>query len=200
MACGKGRSRTQQQQTGGNASVSSGSNNGCVCDVLTQVLAAQEETQAAGCTQGCFESIISPTEVGPETIPFMLKGKDNSLHFELGFPTDREGNITECFATIFFRINEVFDNCCATIELLAAYEGGDLVPLFGPGNSPTGNTTRAINIDPLCSSNQGAGFDTLVRTGVCAQVDLNCFCGVQCLSPQLVGTVSNGAAAARKSK
>ncbi|WP_052352796.1 CotY/CotZ family spore coat protein [Neobacillus dielmonensis] len=97
-----------------------------------------------------------------DTIPILLFTK-NGL-FELsGFYFDKKGQRRECFMTSFFSIDSVNEeNNCVTLLLL-----------------------RPINV-----YNQPADsvYDVfrLVKTPVCVEVDLDCFCGIQSFHPNLL--------------
>lgn len=67
----------------------------------------------------------------------------------------------DCFSTPFFKI-ENFDECCATLRLL--------LPLQHDGHLA----------EDVCDVHE------LVKTRICINVDLTCFCAIQCLSPKLV--------------
>lgn len=67
----------------------------------------------------------------------------------------------ECFSTPFFRVEHI-NHCCATLQLL----------------------------QPLDCHNHTAHdvceMKRLIKTKNCVEVDLTCFCAIQCLSPKLV--------------
>jgi spore coat protein Y/spore coat protein Z len=72
------------------------------------------------------------------------------------------GNVGgDCFETAFFRVENI-KNCCATLRLL--------LPLDCHGHLA----------HDVCDVKK------LVKTKNCVEVDLTCFCAIQCLSPRLV--------------
>jgi len=71
-----------------------------------------------------------------------------------------------CFS-VFFRVQNVFDNCCATLQVLEPLDRrGRKVDLFKNGK---------LDYDAICEVER---FDA---TGSCVTVDLKCFCGIQCV-------------------
>ncbi|MDQ0230639.1 CotY/CotZ family spore coat protein [Metabacillus malikii] len=66
-----------------------------------------------------------------------------------------------CFTTSFYRIERISD-CCATLRLL--------LPLKKNGHLA----------EDICE------VDELVKTRCGIEVDLSCFCAIQCLSPKLM--------------
>jgi spore coat protein Y/spore coat protein Z len=72
------------------------------------------------------------------------------------------GNVGgNCFETNFFRVEHI-SHCCATLRLL--------LPLDCHGQ----------HAHEVCDVHK------LVKTRNCVEVDLTCFCAIQCLSPKLV--------------
>ncbi|MDQ0351908.1 spore coat protein Z [Alkalibacillus filiformis] len=59
------------------------------------------------------------------------------------------------FCTVFFRVIKIDEHCCATLELL-----------------------EPEKCFKCCDK-----FPKLRRSGQCLTIDLDCFCGVQCLEP-----------------
>ncbi|MFD2215431.1 CotY/CotZ family spore coat protein [Metabacillus endolithicus] len=81
---------------------------------------------------------------------------------EKGQPFQAFGNVGEnCFETNFFRVEGIHD-CCATLRLL--------LPLDCHGHLAK----------EICDVKE------LVKTRNCVEVDLSCFCAIQCLSPRLI--------------
>ncbi|MBD8067498.1 CotY/CotZ family spore coat protein [Bacillus sp. PS06] len=135
----------------------------CVCDAVQQILDAQEAVEDR-CPTSCFENLLSPANTLGDTVPFVLTGKKGELFKAFG----NVGGFSDdnlCFETIFFRV-EKLRGCCATLSLLRAYDS-------------TGDT---INVCSPCDRD----LYGLERTNFCMEVDLDCFCAIQCLTPQLV--------------
>ena len=81
---------------------------------------------------------------------------------EKGEPFKAFGNVGgECFETSFFRVEKIH-HCCATLRLL--------LPLDCHGHAA----------HKICD------VKDLVKTRNCVEVDLSCFCAIQCLSPRLL--------------
>jgi spore coat protein Y len=144
--------------------------NNCVCEAVEQILAEQEAVEEIKCPTSCFSNLLSPA-VNParDTIPFILFNKK-------GDPFKAFGNVggligePACFKTIFFRV-EAVEDCCATLSLLRPVDD-------------CGNTICCI--DPCDEDLFG-----LEKSDFCIEVDLDCFCAIQCLSPELVDRAVN---------
>lgn len=142
----------------------------CICEVLRAIKRIQdvrEDFDCNDCNNDCFLAPIGsvrPTQNRPNTRVFMLLDK-NGDPFKAFFKR-RLGGTEICGFSIFFRVQKVFDNCCATLEVLAPFDGTSLVDLF-PNN--------VLDMDAVCDVNR------FVQTRTCVTVDLKCFCGVQCV-------------------
>lgn len=142
-----------------------GRHENCVCDAVEQIIKEQdavEETTA--CSTRRFGNLLSPTVSGKDTIPFLLYDKKGGLFSTFGnvggFSDDMQ-----CFESIFFRAESLKD-CCATLSILRPVDiNGDTLSVCHP-------------CDP--------DFFGLEKTDFCIEVDLTCFCAIQCLSPDLV--------------
>ncbi|MED4533619.1 CotY/CotZ family spore coat protein [Metabacillus fastidiosus] len=142
------------------------SDNSCVCDAVEQILAEQEAVEEiVGCSTSCYSNLLNPASApGRDTIPFILFTKKGDLFKAFGNVGGFKGDMT-CFSTIFFRV-ERLENCCATLSLLRPIDD-------------CGNTHHVCEpCDP--------DFFALEKTDFCVEVDLDCFCAIQCLSPELV--------------
>ncbi|MBE4909412.1 spore coat protein [Bacillus luteolus] len=136
----------------------------CVCEAVEAILDAQDAVNDK-CPTSCFQDLLNPAVApGRDTIPFILFDKKGGLFKAFGNVGKRLplGDEMDCFKTIFFRVENIKDDCCATLSLLRP-ENGDIK-------------------DPC---DLGAE-DRLFRTDFCIEVDLSCFCAIQCLSPDLV--------------
>jgi spore coat protein Y len=138
--------------------------NSCVCDAVEQILAEQEAVEEITCPTSCFSNLLNPVAGTKDTIPFILSDKKGGLFKAFGNVGGFVGDMC-CFKTIFFRV-EALDDCCATLSLLRP------VDFHGDTESVT---------DP-CDEH----FFGLEKTDFCIEVDLDCFCAIQCLSPELV--------------
>lgn len=146
----------------------------CVCKVLRQLIPKQK----AACTSGCF-----PNNGDDGVIPFVLTNTAGTLHFAFGNIGGGSGTAPgDCFVTPFFTVVSVDNNCCAVLELLQP--NVDL--LAGAG------AICCLPINAVCNVTE------LTRTGICVNVDLNCFCQVNCLDPSLIINNGNIGIAARR--
>lgn len=81
---------------------------------------------------------------------------------EKGEPFKAFGHVGgECFETNFFRVEQIH-HCCATLRLL--------LPIDCHGHVA----------HKICDVTE------LVKTRSCVEVDVSCFCAIQCLSPRLL--------------
>ncbi|MFC5712474.1 CotY/CotZ family spore coat protein [Thalassorhabdus alkalitolerans] len=143
----------------------------CVCDAVAAIKDAQDRVRPADdCVNSCFTNLLSPKgrPTTMDTIPFILKDKKGDMFHAFG---DIGGD--DCFATVFFRVEELDEaKCCATLSLLRPdatvdFHGSCIDPTF------------------LCD------VTALERTRFCIEVDLKCFCAIQCLDPALVGPIDD---------
>lgn len=142
--------------------------NNCVCEAVEQILAEQEAVEEITCPTSCFSNLLNPVAGTKDTIPFILTNKEGELFTAFGNVGGLTGDMT-CFKTIFFRAESVED-CCATLSLLRPVD-------------VDGNTISVL--DP-CDED----FFGLEKSDFCVEVDLDCFCAIQCLSPDLVDRVA----------
>ncbi|WP_066368598.1 CotY/CotZ family spore coat protein [Neobacillus fumarioli] len=171
MGCGK----HNDYNSGGN----------CVCEVVRAIKEIQEAavspTECAECTS-CFNeplgSLVSPTRRDPvDTRVFVLKNADGTP-FHAFFSNEMNACVS-----IFFRVEEVFDNCCATLRVLVPgrREGGTFTPvnLVSSGDRCCVDLTRVCQVERFRASND------------CVTVDLSCFCAVQCIADVDLGICSS---------
>lgn len=150
---------------------------GCVCEVVRAIKDIQDavQEQDCECPKNCFQeplgSLVSPTNVpSPDTRVFVLKTADGSPFH--AFITSNGGPCV----SIFFRVEEIFDNCCATLRVIRP------VTTVG-GKTTTLNMVKGCCID-LSSFCELEGFES---TNDCITVDLNCFCAIQCIADVFLG-------------
>lgn len=140
--------------------------NNCVCEAVEQILAEQEAVEEITCPTSCFSNLLNPiANPARDTIPFILYDKKGDLFKAFGNVGGFNGDMM-CFKTIFFRV-EAEDDCCATLSLLR--------PVDDEGNT--------ISVCEPCDPE----LFGLEKSDHCIEVDLDCFCAIQCLSPDLVG-------------
>ncbi|RSL30804.1 spore coat protein [Salibacterium salarium] len=145
----------------------------CVCDAVTAIKKAQDEVDNNGrgdCRNNCFNSLLSPNgnTNGLDTVPFILQTKKGEYFYSVGAI-----GRNDCFQTIFFRVESVDeDNCCATLSML--------------------RPDSDLDFDKCCVDPTSiCDVDELERTRYCIEVDLDCFCSIQCLDPNLVGDIDH---------
>lgn len=172
MGCGRGVSE------GGTSG-----DNGCVCEVVRSILAIQNaatEDECSSCTTNCFleplGGIVSPARSAADTRVFTLLTKFGTPFIASFNPDmdhhhhrDRDRKDTVC-TSIYFRVEDVFDDCCATLRVLIPLDD-DRDPVDILNEDGTKVSFRAI-----CDVVDFAASDS------CVTVDLACFCAVQCIA------------------
>jgi Spore coat protein Z len=161
------------------------SHDNCICEVVRAIRRIQDirdDRECDDCNTDCFltplGSLVSPSRQRSNTRVFMLLTDDgdpfkamfNNRRRENDMLTadelENERNRMSCFS-VFFRVQNVFDNCCATLQVLEPLDRrGRRVDLFRNGK---------LDLDAICEVER---FDA---TGSCVTVDLKCFCGIQCV-------------------
>ncbi|MCD4838974.1 spore coat protein CotZ [Neobacillus sedimentimangrovi] len=161
----------------------------CVCQVVRAIKDIQDNAvnECRPCTS-CFNEplgSLAPTLDKVDTRVFVLKTKDGTpFHAFFTAEDPADGCVS-----IFFRVEEVFDNCCATLRVLIPgvmstggqsshgghgkhHKGGNQfepVPLFN-------SDTCCIDLNAVCQVN------AFMPTNDCVTVDLSCFCAIQCIA------------------
>jgi len=145
----------------------------CVCEVLRAIKDIQDERIDEDCLD-CRDCFIEP--LGTLTSPSRKKKADTRV-FVLStsdgtpfhaFITDQEPPNNTC-VSIYFRVEEVFDNCCARLRVLEPRSRS------GAPVSLVGNGACCVDLSNVCDV---ADFRS---TSSCITVDLHCFCAVQCI-------------------
>ncbi|ARI78423.1 CotY/CotZ family spore coat protein [Halobacillus mangrovi] len=156
-------------------SCSKGKGSECVRDTIKKIIAAQDEVAERDhcCDVSCERSIrdlLSPAGagMGDTTIPFTLICKDCKPF--IGSGARFANNMYQCLESPFFRAKKFVDDSkdCVKLELLIPINGGNSCSSRGK----KGGVCDFLDMAP--------GF---YETGVCITVDLDCFCGISCLSP-----------------
>lgn len=134
----------------------------CVCEAVENINDLQNAVEE-NCPTSCFSNLLSPSNTLGDTIPFILFDQKSK-------PFKAYGNVGglqagDCFTTIFFRVEKV-RGCCATLRLLIAFDEHRHVLDFSD--------------DDACQ------VFRLEKSDSCIEVDLNCFCAIQCLNPRLI--------------
>lgn len=161
----------------------------CICEVVRAIRRVQdirEDRDCDDCRTDCFltplGSLVNPSRQRANTRVFMLlneKGdpfkamfnerrRHHHHHHDRNASNEGAGHkdCNNCFS-VFFRVQNVFDNCCATLQVLEPRDRhGHRVNLFNHGK---------LDFDAICE------VERFEATGSCVTVDLKCFCGVQCV-------------------
>jgi hypothetical protein len=156
------------------------SSGNCVCQVvraindLQQAVAAEECQPCTSCFNEPLGSLVSPTSTTVDTRVFVLKTADGTPFSAFFF----ENNNPTC-VSIYFRVEDVFDNCCATLRVLAPGKTdahGNFHPVNLVSTSGKGESGCCINLGAVCD------VTAFQATNDCVTVDLNCFCAIQCIA------------------
>ncbi|VEF48678.1 spore coat protein [Bacillus freudenreichii] len=147
-----------------------GCNLNCVCQVVRAIKDIQDmaEEECEPCTSNCFVEPLGDLGVRgrrhADTRVFTLTLKNGEL-----FKALFRGHMGKC-VSVFFRVEEIFDNCCATLRVL--------VPLKKDGKTVVDILDQhgKINFAELCEVRDWG------RSNSCVTVDLHCFCAVQCIA------------------
>lgn len=143
----------------------------CVCQVVKAIKDIQDqavEDECEPCTSSCFVEPLGDLGVRgrkhADTRVFTLTNKNGEL-----FKAMFRGKMGKCFS-IFFRVEEIFDNCCATLRVLVPLErdGKTVVDLF--------KDCGTLDHHEVCKVHDWGA------TNSCITVDLHCFCAVQCIA------------------
>ncbi len=149
--------------------------NGCVCEVVSTILdiqnqAVEEEEECSTCTTNCFleplGGIVNPGRHTADTRVFKLLTKTG-----MPFMAHYSSEYFEHCTSVFFRVEDMVDDCCATLRVL--------IPLYdrtGDAVNLLADCGTKLGLDKMCDVQYFAPSDN------CITVDLNCFCGVQCVA------------------
>lgn len=148
------------------------SHRGCVCEVVRAIKDIQDaaEEDVCECPTNCFQeplgSLVAPSKrQNADTRVFILKTADGS-------PFHAFINSKDCACvSIFFRVEEIFDNCCATLRVIR------------PMTKEAG-TVKTLNMVENCCIDLSSFCDLCAfeSTNDCITVDLSCFCAIQCIA------------------
>lgn len=155
----------------------------CVCEVVraikdiqdNAVIEPEECTECTSCFTEPLGSMVSPVRRDPvDTRVFVLSTADGTPFH--AFLTD------ECDAcvSIYFRVEEVFDNCCATLRVLVPGHRDHHDGQFSPINLVSADKC-GIDLKKVCK------VDRFRASRDCITVDLSCFCSVQCIADVNLG-------------
>lgn len=131
------------------------------CSIYHAILELKrQQDHLGGCPTSCFSSLFSKL-FKVDTIPFLLYTEEGL--FKASGVVESYNGTCDSFYTSFFRIENVDTiNKCVILSLL--------LPLSLSG----------FLVDEMCD------VERLERTNICVNVDLSCFCAVQCLDISLM--------------
>lgn len=139
----------------------------CVCEVVRAIKDIQDAAEdVCECPTNCFQeplgSLVKPGKrQRADTRVFVLKTADGSP-----FHAFFRGDDCAC-VSIFFRVEEIFDNCCATLRVIKPVKNREAVDL---------TDDCCIDLSKVCH------VENFEATDDCVTVDLNCFCAIQCIA------------------
>ncbi|MET1014525.1 MAG: CotY/CotZ family spore coat protein [Paenisporosarcina sp.] len=180
MGCGRNLESTS-------SSVQGIRSRGCICEVVRAIKDIQDQVidnDCPGCPTNCFleplGGLVSPSRHQADTRVFMLLTKDGTP-FKAFFREDdhndrhdRHDNDNDCFS-VFFRVEDVFDDCCATLRVL----------------EPRDRHHHEVGLLDECGTKLKLSEICKVRsfrsTNSCITVDLDCFCGIECVADVFLG-------------
>ncbi len=151
------------------------SSRGCVCEVVRAILDIQNNAVAddcSSCTTNCFleplGGIVSPARSSADTRVFTLLNKDGSP-FLASF-SDKKKKVNGMCKSSFFRVEDVFDGCCATLRVLIPKDKEE-------------NVIDLLNEDGTHFNHRATcEVECFEASESCVTVDLSCFCAVQCIA------------------
>ncbi|CAM3098311.1 CotY/CotZ family spore coat protein [Filibacter tadaridae] len=149
----------------------------CICEVVRFIKRVQDigtDDDCIECETDCFMaplgSMVSPVRNQINTRAFMLLDKQGDAFktlYKKTLPTGSPTPNPRCGYSVFFRVQNIFDGCCATLQVLEPQRlDGTPVDIYCDGH---------LNPNLLCEVKKFGKTDT------CITVDLDCFCGIQCV-------------------
>lgn len=152
----------------------------CVCDVVKSILEIQNQAvtdDCSTCTTNCFleplGGILSPARSNADTRVFTLLTKTGAPFLAHFSDTDVD-DPCKC-TSIYFRVEDVFNDCCATLRVLIPYDGERQDPNRQVVDLLNDEGTK-FNFRAACEVVSFEASDS------CITVDLDCFCAVQCIA------------------
>ncbi|QPC46095.1 CotY/CotZ family spore coat protein [Mangrovibacillus cuniculi] len=146
----------------------------CVCEVVRFIKDLQDNAvdNCRDCETSCFLEPLGDLGKGrvggardrnnPNTRVFVLYNKEGEL-----FKALVDNHCDGYEKSKYFRVEDVFDGCCATLRVLEKVS--------------------------KCEDNEesGRGREKFVSTDTCITVDLACFCAIQCIADVFLPDVCN---------
>jgi hypothetical protein len=170
---------------------------GCVCEVVKTILKLQNQAvrnDCDNCGTSCFleplGGIVSPTRSHADTRVFMLFNKNGTIFNALFKEMNRNNkhshggdgnkggdgkggshgkNENNFGLSPFFRVEDVFGDCCATLRVIAPVD-------------EDGKVIEVIDEDGMFDLDKFKKVEDFEKTDNCLTVDLNFFVGIQCIA------------------
>ncbi|MFB5664381.1 CotY/CotZ family spore coat protein [Alteribacillus sp. HJP-4] len=135
-------------------------------NTCTSLLMGMEEIDTGNVRtkKGCFSiNLLSSNDNDMDRLPIVLQNKKGEYLLATGAIGQKD-----CFQTVFFCIEKIDEgNGCVSLSLL--------------------RPNREFAFEK-CKVDPTSIVDELIHTRYCITVDLDCFCAIQCLDPQLVNS------------
>lgn len=168
----------------------------CVCEVVRAIKHIQdiaEEEDCLGCPTNCFieplgDLVSRNKRQRADTRVFVLKTADGSPFHAFFMPFHHHGkkDDTAC-VSIFFRVEEIFDNCCATLRVLRPIGHRHHEHYDEEEHSHPRRETIDLTKDCCIDLSQVCRVTNFESTGSCVTVDLRSFSAVQCIRDVYLG-------------
>ncbi|WNS76890.1 CotY/CotZ family spore coat protein [Bacillus sp. DTU_2020_1000418_1_SI_GHA_SEK_038] len=174
--------------------------NNCVCEVVRAIKDIQENAEeVCECPSNCFLEplgAISPSSKGrpmrADTRVIVLSTADGTpFHAFFTGNRNRNGrdgrdgkdNKDNACVSIFFRVEDVFDNCCAVLRVLEPIKMENRGDRDQQGQNQMQNVKTVNLVKDCCIDlSKVCDVDNFRSTNDCITVDLKCFCAVQCIA------------------
>ena len=149
----------------------------CICDVVRAIHDIQKHAtdDCGDCPTNCFAEPLGGlgchSKNNANTRVFMLLTK-NGDPFKAFFRNKHHHHtpLNEDCVSVFFRVEDIFDNCCATLRVLRPLDAdGKPVSLVSDADPSKIDLNRICDVKKFKESNS------------CVTVDLDCFCGIECI-------------------
>ena len=124
------------------------------------------------CNTNPCEQALGIAQCIYNTVPLMLVCKSNCNYFiGSGVFVDPTTNIFKCFETPVFRVAKIDqEKNIAILELLQP-------------QTSDGDTSPFSCKNGVCKFFSSNSISKIIRTGTCIKVNIDCFCGIECLQP-----------------
>ncbi|RLQ97166.1 CotY/CotZ family spore coat protein [Falsibacillus albus] len=166
----------------------------CVCEVVRAIKDIQDNAvndDCLECSSSCFleplGDLVSPARRRrADTRVFTLTTSNGDLfkglfrdHEETDAAADTQDSRhrEKTCASIYFRVEDVFDNCCATLRVLKPFKNSYRVNVV--------DDKGRVQYDKICEVTR---FE---KTNSCITVDLDCFCAIQCIKDEFLNICDN---------